>query len=384
MRVALVHDYFVQDGGAERVLVALHRLFPEAPVFTLLADKKQFPPDFSPKQLITSKLQGLLPTSSWYPLLTPFMPMATEHLDLSGFDLAFISSSSFAKGIIVPPSTRTICYLHTPTRFLWEARHTYAKDRGWPWLSHLALKTSFHKLRTWDYMAAQRPDLLLTNGRLSQARIQRYYQRSSQIVAPPVDLAQIACTRTEPGRFWLTGGRLVSYKRFDLCIQAANVLRAPLTIYGTGPDLPRLQKLAGKTVTFAGRISEAQKFELYRDAIAFLHPHAEDFGMTMLEVQSSGTPVIAYAQGGALEIVRPGVTGILMQTSTTSALVEAMRRFDPNQFVPSAVRAEMQPFDTSEFTKRIRSYVEAGIWMNFVIRKSPKWLDFCGAFLRGI
>lgn len=354
MRIALVHDYFVQDGGAERVLVALHQLFPEAPVFTLLADTKRLPPGFQPKQLVTSRLQHILPNKDWYPLLTPFMPMATEHLDLSAFDLAFISSSSFAKGIIVPPKTRTICYLHTPTRFLWEARHTYAKDRGWPWLSHLALKASFHKLRTWDYLAAQRPQQLLTNSLLSQARIKRYYQREADILHPPINLAQIPFTRTERGRFWLTGGRLVSYKRFDLCIEAANMLRAPLKIYGTGPDLKRLKKMAGRTIEFLGQVSETKKYELYRDAIAFLHPHTEDFGITMLEVQASGTPVIAYGDGGALETIEPGVSGVLIPTSTTSALMEAMRTFDEARFNPATVRAQTQRFDLPIFAEKIR------------------------------
>lgn len=354
MRIALVHDYFVQDGGAERLLVALHQLFPEAPIFTLLADQKRLPPGLQPKRLITSGLQRLLPNKDWYPLLTPLMPMATEHIDVSGYDLAIISSSSFAKGIIVPPSTRTICYLHTPTRFLWEGRHTYAKDRGWPRLSHLALKASFYRLRTWDYLAAQRPQTLLTNGRLSQARIQRYYQRQADILHPPIHLDQIPFTRTNVGRFWLTGGRLVSYKRFDLCIQAANALRVPLKIYGTGPDLSRLKKMAGRTVEFLGHVSETKKYELYRDALAFLHPHTEDFGITMLEVQASGTPVIAFGEGGALEIIKHGTTGVLLATSTTSALIDAMRCFDPTPFDPTTIRTHTEPFDFPHFAKRVQ------------------------------
>lgn len=356
MRVALVHDYFVQDGGAERVFLALHRLFPEAPVFTLLADHKYFPPGFEPKRVFTSRLQKILPKTNWYPILTPLMPMAVEHLDLSSYDLAIISSSSFAKGIIAPPTTRTLCYLHTPTRFLWDARHTYGKDRGWPWLTHLPLKAAFHRLRGWDFMAAQRPQHLLTNSRLSQDRISRYYQRQADILHPPIDLEQIPFTRQSPGTFWLTGGRLVHYKRFDLCIEAANHLRAPLKIYGTGPDEARLKKLAGPTVEFLGRVNEAQKFELYRDARAFLHPQTEDFGMSMLEVQASGTPVIAYGKGGALETVSPGVSGIFLPTSTTAALIEAMQGFDPHQFDPNVIREHTRAFDLPNFAKAIYGY----------------------------
>ncbi len=356
MRVALVHDYFVQDGGAERVLLALHRLFPEAPIFTLLSNKKYFPPGFEPRQLVTSRLQTLLPKTEWYPLITPLMPMAVEHIDLSSYDLAIISSSSFAKGVIAPPSTQTLCYLHTPTRFLWDGRHTYGKDRGWPWLTRLPLKAAFHRLRSWDYMAAQRPQQLLTNSRISQARIARYYQRQAEILHPPIDLSQIPFTRQGPGTFWLTGGRLVHYKQFDMCIQAANHLRAPLKIYGIGPDEARLKKLAGPTIEFLGRVSETKKYELYRDALAFLHPQIEDFGMSMLEVQASGTPVIAYGKGGALETIEPGTTGLFLPTSTTAALIEAMQAFNPHQFDPKHIRQHTEKFDIPHFNRTINTY----------------------------
>lgn len=358
MRVALVHDYFIQDGGAERVLMALHRLFPDAPIYTLLADPRTFPPGFAPKRLVTSPLQRLLPTSSWYPLVTNLMPQMVEQFDLSGYDLVFISSSSFGKGVIVPPGTRTICYLHTPTRFLWEDRHTYLQGRGWPWLAKWPLQAVFHRLRTWDHQAAQRPDTLLTNSRLSQARIQRYYQRSAEILHPPIELAQIPFQRTQAGRFWLTGGRLVAYKRFDLCIEAANHLRAPLKVFGEGPQLRALKRLAGPTVEFLGTVDEATKWALYRDAYAFLHPGVEDFGMTMLEAQASGTPVLASADGGALEIVEPGTTGILLPTATTAALMAAMRALPNKPFDPSQIRAHMQKFDLSAFTAAIRGYAD--------------------------
>ena len=357
MRIALVHDYFVQDGGAERVFAAIHRLFPEAPVFTLLADTQKFPPGFSPKKVVTSGLQRFLPSTKWYPLLTPFMPMASEHLDLSGFDVAIISSSSFAKGVIVPPSTRTICYLHTPTRFLWEARHNYPKDRGWPWLSHLPLKASFHRLRSWDYLAAQRPEILLTNSQLSQARIKRYYQRDAEILYPPLDLANIPFSRTSHGQFWLTGGRLVSYKRFDLCIEAANALNVHLKIYGSGPDLGRLKRMAGKTIEFVGQISESLKHELHRDAIAFLHPHLEDFGVSVLEVLAAGTPVIAYGAGGALETISHGVSGVLFPESNTASLIDAMQQFDHTKFDPAVVRQQTLAFDLPRFEQRLKAIV---------------------------
>ncbi len=360
MRVALVHDYFIQDGGAERVLMALHRLFPDAPIYTLLADPQTFPPGFAPKRLVTSPLQRWLPTRAWYPLVTSLMPRMVERFDLSGYDLVFISSSSFGKGVIVPPGTRTICYLHTPTRFLWEDRHAYLQGRGWPSFVKWPLEAAFHRLRTWDYQAAQRPDTLLTNSPLSQARIQRYYQRSANIVHPPIELAQIPFTRTNAGRFWLTGGRLVAYKRFDLCIEAANHLRAPLKIFGEGPQMPALKRLAGPTVEFLGTVDEATKWALYRDAYAFLHPGIEDFGMTMLEAQASGTPVIASAAGGALEIIEPGKTGAFLPTTTPIALIEAMRALPKMDYLPSEIRSRMAKFDLALFHATIRAYANPG------------------------
>lgn len=358
MRVALVHDYFIQDGGAERVLMALHRLFPDAPIYTLLADPRTFPPGFAPKRLVTSPLQRLLPTSSWYPLATSLMPDMVERFDLSGYDLVLISSSSFAKGVIVPPGTRTICYLHTPTRFLWEDRHAYLQGRGWPWLAKWPLQRAFHRLRTWDHLAAQRPDVLLTNSRLSQARIRRYYQRSAEILHPPVELANIPFQKAHTGRFWLTGGRLVGYKRFDLCVEAANALQAPLKIFGEGPQLHNLKRLAGPTVEFLGPVDEATKWTLYRDAHAFLHPGVEDFGMTMLEAQASGTPVLARAAGGALEIIEDGATGTLLPTTTSAALIEAMRAFPKTAFDPNRIRAQAERFDLPAFSAAIRAYAD--------------------------
>lgn len=356
MRIALVHDYFIQDGGAERVFVALHKLFPEAPVYTLIADPNTFPPEFAPKTLITSPLHRLLPNKQWYPLMTPLMPIATEGFDFSDFDRVIISSSGFMKGIIAPPEAKTLCYLHTPTRFLWEGRHSYAKGRGWPWITHLPLQYAFHRLRNWDHHAAQRPETLLTNSLASQARIQRYYQRPADIVYPPIDLGKTPFTRSNGGQFWLTGGRLVSYKRFDVCIEAANAIGAPLKVFGIGPHLSYLKKIAGPTIEFLGTVSDATKYELYRDAYAFLHAGMEDFGVTMIEAQASGTPVIAYAKGGALEIVSPPETGLLVNEQTPAAFAKTMRDFSASLFNAADIRAASQRFDLPRFNEAILRY----------------------------
>ncbi len=355
MRVALVHDYFVQDGGAERVLLAMHALFPQAPIFTLLADPAFLPNGIPSSRIQSSPLQPLLFHPKLFPLLTPLLPIAAEHLDLSAYDTVFVSSSSFAKGVITPPSTRVICYLHTPTRFLWEERHHYLKTRGWPKLARLPLHLAFHKLRAWDYAAAQRPATLLTNSALSQARITRYYGRSSDVVHPPIDLAHVPFQPKERSH-WLTGGRLVPYKRFDVSILAANSLRVPLKIFGTGPDEQRLKALAGPTIEFLGTISEARKWELFQSAHAFLHPHLEDFGMTILESLASGTPVIALGKGGALETLRKGENSVFIKETHPEELLRAMQVLCDMPFDPSRVRASAEPFDLPHFHKKLLSY----------------------------
>lgn len=359
MRIALVHDYFLQDGGAERVVLAWQRLFPRAPIYTLLSDPRTLPEGFDRERIRPSALQKLLVHPKVYPLLTPFMPMAVEQMDVRQFDRVLISTSSFAKGVIAPPHVKTICYMHTPTRFLWEERKRYAHDRGWPALSGLPIDHAFHRLRAWDYAAAQRPHQLLTNSRTSQARIARYYSRSAEIVSPPIDLATTPFIAQRSPRFWLTGGRLIPYKRFDLSIRAANFLHAPLKIFGCGPAERYLRSIAGPTVEFLGSITDQQKYQLMHQAYAFLHPHLEDFGMTALEALGSGTPVIAFDGGGAQETVQHGANGILLPTSSVASVLEAMRRFQPEAFDPTAVRESVRAFDLPRFEEQILRYVHA-------------------------
>lgn len=357
MRIALVHDYFLQNGGAEQVLAHWSQMFPHAPIFTLLSDPRTFPEGFNPPTVYTSPLQSFLFGRWMYPVLTPLMPMAAEHLDVSGFDRVLISSSSFAKGLIVPPHVKTICYLHTPTRFFWEERHHYARERGWPRWARLPLHGAFHLMRGWDVLAAQRPTILLTNSKTSQARIRRYYGRDAEVLHPPIDLARIPEPSHREGRFWLTGGRLVPYKRFEQCVIAANHLGAPLKIFGEGPEKKRLQQLAGPTVEILGRVSETDKRSLYQQAIGFLHPHVEDFGITILEALAHGVPVLARGLGGALETIQPGINGLHLPTSTAQSLVQAMRALQPHSFDPEQIRASAHPFDLPRFSEAIQRHV---------------------------
>lgn len=351
MKVALVHDYLIQDGGAERVLLALHQHFPDAPIYTLFVDHTHLHPELQTARIVPSHLQRYLFHPRLYQLFLPLMPEAMERFDLSEYDVVIASSSSFAKGAIIRPDGHFVCYLHTPTRFLWEERTRYLESLGFgSWLRR-PLKQFLHRLRLWDRLAAERPDLLITNSKTSQHRIRRYYQKESTILHPPIDLTQLPFN-PQPGRFWLTGGRLLPYKRFEISIGAANALQAPLKLFGVGPDEKRLRALAGPTVEFLGHVDEPTKHALYQQSFGFLHPQIEDFGITALEAMAHGKPVLAFNQGGAQETVIDQKTGIFFERSDVPSLVQAMQQRTTLSFDPQALRAHVEPFDLPHFFER--------------------------------
>ncbi|MBI4138710.1 glycosyltransferase [Candidatus Uhrbacteria bacterium] len=356
-RVALVHDYLVQDGGAERVLGVLQDMFPDAPTFVLIYDPERSHGRFKGRVIRTSFLDGWPLSHRAYQWYLPFMPMAVEHLDLSGFDLVISSSSSFAKGVIAAPESTHICYCHTPTRFLWQERLGYLNDLPQPAIMRMLLPPLLHNLRQWDRLAAERPDFLVTNSRTSQGRIKRYYGRETWVIHPPVDVSGISVA-TGPGSYWLCGGRLVGYKRFDLVVRAFAKLNLPLKIFGIGPEMKKLRAFAGAKTEFVGHVSDEEKAALYRDAIGFISPQIEDFGITVVEAMAAGRPVITYGQGGAKETVIPGVTGIHLETQSWEDIGDAVIRFDPTQFDPKTIRAHAEAFSTERFAEQMRAYID--------------------------
>ncbi|MCC7522572.1 glycosyltransferase [Candidatus Uhrbacteria bacterium] len=355
-RVALVHDYLVQDGGAERTLLALHEMYPRAPIFTLFHNPRRTHAGFKHADIRPSRLNDLPFAKHHYQWYLPFMASAIEDMDLSGYDLVLSSSSSFAKGVIASPDALNICYLHTPTRFLWQERVGYINELPQPALIKRILPSVLHQLRTWDRLAASRPDILLTNSRTSQSRIKRYYGRGSTVIAPPVDIERIPFSH-KAGSFWLTGGRLVAYKRFDLAVRAFAKLNLPLKIFGEGPELPKLKKLAGPKTEFLGHVTEQEKIELFREAIAFLHPQIEDFGITAVEAMAAGRPIIAFGQGGAAETVIDGTTGTYFEVQTWEDVGNAVIRFDPGKFDARRIRAHAETFAKPAFQKRVREQI---------------------------
>lgn len=351
-RVALVHDYLVQDGGAERVFSAFQRIFPKAQPFVLIHNPKHTPPDFKGKHINTSFLNNWPLAKSKYQWYLPLLPLAAEQLDFSNYDLVISSSSSFAKGIIVPPHSTHICYAHTTTRFLWEDRIGYLADLPQPAIVRSILPFYLHSLRSWDRMAAERPDVLLTNSQTSRLRILRHYRRDSQVIYPPADIDQIPLSK-HPGDYWLAGGRLVAYKRFDLVVKAFAKLNLPLIVFGVGPELEKLKKMAGKRTKFVGKVHEQEKSRLYRHAIGFINPQVEDFGITTIEAMAAGRPIIAYGLGGAAETVIPGRTGVFIEAQSWEDIGDAVIRHKPADYDPKNIRAHAENFSFNSFQEKI-------------------------------
>lgn len=356
MRVALVHDHLTQYGGAERVLEALQAIWPDAPTYTLHYDPAAIGQTFAHKKIRTSFLERLPLANRLFRWFLPLMPLATESYDLSGFDVVISNSSAFSKGVITGPNVIHICYCHTPTRYLWSDSDSYVNELRAPGIVKAGLPFLLHCLRTWDQLAANRVDHFVANSHTVERRIQKYYRRPSQVVYPPVDTDRFAISAA-PKTYYLAGGRLVAYKRFDLIVEAFNKLGKPLKIFGSGPELAELQSKAGPNIEFVGRVSDDERARLFANAIAFINPQEEDFGITPVESMAAGRPVIAYRRGGALETVVDGVTGVLFAEQTSEALAKVIADFDETRFDPVKIRAHAEQFTTSVFRKKIYELV---------------------------
>ncbi|MDP3245302.1 MAG: glycosyltransferase [bacterium] len=360
MKIALIHDYLSQDGGAERVLRVLQEIWPEAPTFSLFHDRQKAHPFFKDKEVRTSFLQRLPFGVKKYKWFLPIMPAATESYNLSEFDIVLSSSSAFAKGVLTRPQTLHICYCHTPTRFLWSDSHSYVEELPYNRLIKIVLPMFLTRLRIWDRLTAERVDHFIANSQTVAGRIKKYYGREAQmIIYPPVETAKFHVNK--PENYYLAGGRLVAYKRLDIVVQAFNRLKWPLKIFGRGPEENKLRAMAKNNIEFLGHISDEDKANAYSRAVAYLHPQIEDFGITAVEAMAAGRPVLAYAAGGATETVVDNLTGKFFYDQNWQGLVDALIKFRPANFIPERVRAYASQFDTEIFKKRIREYAEKSL-----------------------
>jgi len=356
MKIALVHDYLSQDGGAERVLKAFAEIWPEAPIFVLFHDKKKI--SYFNEDRIQQSFFNYLPFNKkffqWY---LPLMPLATEKHNLHNFDVVLTSTSSFAKGVLTRPETLHISYCHTPPRFLWTDTHEYMDHIKHRIIVKAFLPRLIHKLRMWDKMSVDRVDHFVANSYTVQKRINKYYRRDSEVIHPPVDVNKFKIT-TQIGDYFLAGGRLVGYKRLDIVIKAFNRLQWPLKVFGSGPELSNLKKIAKNNIEFLDRISEATKIKLLSKAKAFIHPQLEDFGITPLESMACGRPVIAYGAGGATETIINNKTGIFFNKQTTEHLIGALINFNAYSWDSQYIQDQSRNFDNHKFKQKIKNCVE--------------------------
>lgn len=355
MRVALIHDYLNQYGGAERVLEAIHELYPDAPVYTSIYDPEAMPDSYRAWDIRTSFMQHLPGWKKYFRHYFLLYPGAFESFNLSDYDLIISSSSAYAKGIIPPPGSLHICYCHTPMRFAWRTQDYLQREsiRG---VASAILPTILTYVRLWDVATASRVDAFVANSREVAGRIARYYQRTATIIPPPVDIPPYQ--NQTPEDFYLAGGRLIPYKRIGLAVEALSALGLPLKVFGDGRDRAQLERVAGPTVEFLGWVSEAQRRELFARCRAFIFPGEEDFGITPLEAMAAGRPVIAYAAGGALETVIEGVTGRFFYQHNAAALAAAIAQSRCDSYDALRIRAHAEGFGTPVFLQRMQEFIQ--------------------------
>jgi glycosyltransferase involved in cell wall biosynthesis len=359
MRVALIHDHLAQDGGAEKVLKVLSEIYPDAKIYTLLYEKKNADKYYRDRKIDTSIIQRLPGGVKHYQWYMPFMPMAVEFFDLSNYDLVISDTSSFAKGVITNVNTLHICYCHTPTRYLWSDTHQYIQELKYNKYFKKTISLVLNYVRIWDKLAADRVDKFIANSNFIARRIKKYYRRDAIVIYPPVEVEKYTIA-DNLGDYFLIGCRLAPYKRVDIAIDAFKKSGRKLKIFGDGVDLPRLKNLAKgfDNIEFLGRVSEEEKIDLFQHCQAFIHPQEEDFGITPVEAMAAGRPVIAYRQGGALETVIEGKTGLFFNKQTADSLQEVCGRFNPDNFNPREIKAWAERFSVDRFKKEIQNYIK--------------------------
>ncbi len=364
-RVALVHDWLNQVGGAENVLEELVRLFPGAPIYTSMYAPERMPPAYREWPIRTSFMQRLPGVTRHHQAYLPLYPLAFARTDLRGYDLVLSNKSGFCHGVRTggqggesSPRATHVCYCLTPTRFLWLYDQYRERERIGPGTNAL-LQPLLALLRRWDWAAAQRVDHFVAISREVQRRIQAIYGRESVVIHPPVDTERFTPDPSQPvGEYYLIVSRLIPYKRIDLAVQAFRHLpQERLVIVGSGRDEPALRAQAGPNVTFLGRQPWDELVRLMRGCKAFLFPGLEDFGIAPVEAMSAGRPVIAFAGGGALDTVLPGVTGELFQPQSVEGLLAVLEGFDPRAYDPAACRAQAEKFSRARFQRELMDFL---------------------------
>jgi glycosyltransferase involved in cell wall biosynthesis len=365
MKVALVHDYLIRFGGAERVLLELMKMFPEAPVYTFLYDQDKMGEWFSSERVRPSFLQKfpkfLRNNHRW---LLPLMATAPETFDLREFDLVISSSSSFAKGVVVRPKTTHISYCHNAARFLWDYSLEYLDQQKLSFLFRVFADIILSYLRIWDRAASRRVDYFIANSRTTASRIKKYYRRESKIIYPPVLLQNgeefKAINQNKIGGYFLIVSQLTPYKKIDVAVEAFNKLGLPLVVIGEGPQKEYLEKIAKSNVSILGWRDDNEVKKYFKECLAFIFPGEDDFGITPVEAMGWGKPVLALDSGGAQETILPGMTGELFEAATPEVLADGVRRLMENysHYSPLVIRKWAEKFSLERFQNEFMEFVK--------------------------
>lgn len=359
MKVAIIHDWITNFGGAERIVLELHKLFPEAPIYTSIYDEKRMKQYFKGVDIRTSFIQKLPFAVKNYRYYLPLMPIAFEQFDLNEYDLVISSSSCCAKGVNVSAKTLHICYCHTPMRYTWDMYNEYCKGN---FVKKIIISSQIHKIRQWDRLSADRVDYFLANSNYVANRINKHYRRDAKVIYPAVNkqfYAKKINDTKEDKKSYLIVARLVPYKKVNTVIETFDELGLPLKVVGDGPEKKKLIKMANSNINFLENLSEDKLMKEYQECRAFVFMAEEDFGMVMAEAQAMGKPVIAYKSGGASEIIIDGKTGILFKEQNNESLKCAVLQMEKcyEKFKPEEIRMNAQKFNEENFLKEIQKFI---------------------------
>lgn len=357
LKVAIVHDYLNQMGGAERVVAVFHKMFPDAPIYTTIADPDKLLPELKDAVIHTTWMQRIPGILSKFKLFFWLYPLAIRSINVKEYDLVLSSSSAYAKGVHKGNPSIHICYCHTPMRFAWNYE-SYMEGVQVPNVLKRIAKWMIYPLQTWDKRNSKRVDTLIANSTIVRRRIQECYNMNASIIFPPVDISRFSMEEEGPEDYFLVVSRLVSYKKIDLAIEACTRLGKRLLVVGDGPDRQRLEQLAGPSVTFLGRRSDEEVVVYMQQCQALIFPGLEDFGITPLEVNACGRPIIAYHGGGALDTVSAEKTGLFFHEQTVTSLAEAIQSFERYEWEPAHIRKHAEHFSEEVFIERLQSCID--------------------------
>jgi len=368
-KIALVHHWLIGMRGGEKIVESICRMFPQIDIFTLVYNKHKISDLINSKNIHTSFIQKMPFSKKKHQVYLPFMPVAVEQFDVSGYDLVISIESGIAKGVLTKPDTCHICYCNTPMRYLWNMYFDYLENEKPGFFKRNFIRYYFNYLRLWDLASAARVDYFISNSSNVAKRVLKYYNRDSEVIYPPVSLDKFQYSEDKKD-FYLAVSQLVSYKRIDIAVDAFNDLGKELVIIGDGPEKKKLMKRAAKNITFLGWQDDEVLKRHYSEAKAFIFPGEEDFGITPVEAQASGTPVIGFGKGGLLETVEENNTGLFFMKQDAESLIEALNKFESgdHEISSSKARKNAEKFDILIFEKNMKTFI------------MEKYADYCERF----